>query len=160
MATAALWSSPRICGQRSRVPSPDAIGRVEELIHTTTRDTSANKRAVTSQGYHLPNFRCESHVTRAAGNNALKVTDHLSETSAHAPQRPMVTYTGMLPVDPGSHGPLHLVWYTFRFFHKAFLSLKRRENQKVTRETAEPLENHCVPPGAHGPLFKNRCSIG
>ncbi|GFW67572.1 hypothetical protein TNCV_3392431 [Trichonephila clavipes] len=33
-------------------------------------------------------------------------TDHLIETSAHAPQRPMTTYAGMGTVGAGSHGLL------------------------------------------------------
>ncbi|GFX83336.1 hypothetical protein TNCV_908541 [Trichonephila clavipes] len=33
-------------------------------------------------------------------------TDHLIGTSAHAPQRPMVTYTGRDTVGPGPHGLL------------------------------------------------------
>ncbi|GFX61018.1 hypothetical protein TNCV_2366961 [Trichonephila clavipes] len=33
-------------------------------------------------------------------------TDHLIGTSAHTPQRPMVTYTGMGTVGPGQHGLL------------------------------------------------------
>ncbi|GFU77249.1 hypothetical protein TNCV_4126261 [Trichonephila clavipes] len=33
-------------------------------------------------------------------------TDHLIWTFAHAPQRPMVTYTGMGTVGPGPHGPM------------------------------------------------------
>ncbi|GFX96128.1 hypothetical protein TNCV_2290171 [Trichonephila clavipes] len=32
--------------------------------------------------------------------------DHLIETSDHAPQRPMATYTGMGTVGPGPHGLL------------------------------------------------------
>ncbi|GFX41215.1 hypothetical protein TNCV_2219131 [Trichonephila clavipes] len=34
-------------------------------------------------------------------------TDHLIGTSVHAPQRPMVTYTGMGTVAPVPHGLLH-----------------------------------------------------
>ncbi|GFX64376.1 hypothetical protein TNCV_1413591 [Trichonephila clavipes] len=34
---------------------------------------------------------------------AWDLTDHLIETSAHAPQRPMVMYTGMGTVAPSPH---------------------------------------------------------
>ncbi|GFU47218.1 hypothetical protein TNCV_3000251 [Trichonephila clavipes] len=42
-------------------------------------------------------------------------TDHMNWNSAHAPQRPMVTYTGMATVGPGSHVLLsHLVCSSYK----------------------------------------------
>ncbi|GFY01777.1 protein ABHD11 [Trichonephila clavipes] len=45
-------------------------------------------------------------------------TDHLFGTSAHAPQRLMVMYTGMGTVGPGPHG---LLRYEFEFYNQELL---------------------------------------
>ncbi|GFV18725.1 transposable element Tcb2 transposase [Trichonephila clavipes] len=49
-----------------------------------------------------PAIALQRRTTPTAGG----MTDHLYGTSAHAPQRPMVTYTGMVTVGSGPHGLL------------------------------------------------------
>ncbi|GFY34112.1 hypothetical protein TNCV_4983151 [Trichonephila clavipes] len=47
-----------------------------------------------------------SHSNIVCSHRKTVKTDHLTGTSAHALQRPMVTYTGIGAVDPGPHGLL------------------------------------------------------
>ncbi|GFT22358.1 uncharacterized protein TNCV_3273431 [Trichonephila clavipes] len=72
-------------------------------IDLTSTYSMCTRRVFAGIGHRTQAFRSGVHCTNHGPYTAVCVTHHLIETSAHAPQHPMVTYTGMGAVGLGPH---------------------------------------------------------